>query len=134
MDTVRIYLVENSSIIRENLVDALRESAPIDMAGSADDEATAVAWLQRERDACDLVIVDIFLKDGSGLGVLKAMADRAGPPTRIVLSNYATPEIRVKCLELGAAAVFDKSNELDEMLGWLKRFASSGPVAAASRS
>ncbi len=134
MATVRIFLVEDSSIIRENLSEALRESAPVEIAGIADDEATAVAWLQRERAACDLVIIDIFLKSGSGLGVLKAMAKFPDEPTRIVLSNHATPEIRAKCLELGATTVFDKSNELDEMLGWLKRFARSDHGAAASHS
>ncbi len=134
MGTVRIFLVEDSSIIRENLVAALRETAPVEIAGCADDEASAIAWLRSERDACDLVIVDIFLKSGSGLGVLKAMAASAEEPKRIVLSNHATPDIRVKCLELGATEVFDKSNELDEMLGWLKRFAQSGHGAAASHS
>lgn len=134
MSTVRIFIVEDSSIVRENLVDALRENAPIEIAGSADDEATAIAWLRRERGACDLVIVDIFLKSGSGLGVLKAMAALSDEPKRIVLSNHATPEIRVKCLELGAAEVFDKSNQLDEMIGWLKRFAQNGHGVAASHS
>jgi DNA-binding NarL/FixJ family response regulator len=133
MGKVRIFLVEDSSIIRENLAAALGESAPVEIAGCADDEASAVAWLHREGNACDLVIVDIFLKSGSGLGVLKAMKYEASPQ-RIVLSNHATPEIRVKCLELGAVQVFDKSNELDEMLGWLKRFARSDLEAAGSRS
>jgi DNA-binding NarL/FixJ family response regulator len=134
MRTVRIFLVEDSSIIRENLADALRESAPVEVVGSADDEATAIAWLHRERAACDLVIVDIFLKGGSGLGVLKTMADLSNAPKRVVLSNHATPEIRLKCLELGATEVFDKSNQIDEMLGWLKRFARSDRGAAASHS
>ena len=133
MSPLRIFLVEDSSIIRENLAAALRESASVEIVGSADDEATAVSWLRRDGDSCDLVIVDIFLKSGSGLGVLKAMAS-SDEPKRLVLSNHATPEIRAKCLELGATTVFDKSNELDEMLGWLKRFARSGHGAAASHS
>ncbi len=134
MTPVRIFLVEDSTIIRDNLVAALRESAPVEIIGCADDEATAIDRLQRERVACDLVIVDIFLKSGSGLGVLKAMAAFPDEPRRMVLSNHATPEIRAKCLELGATAVFDKSNELDEMLGWLKRFARTGRGAAVSHS
>jgi hypothetical protein len=52
----------------------------------------------------------------------------------LVLSNHATPEIRVKCQLLGEIKVFDKSNELDEMLGWLNRFAQSDRGAVASRS
>ena len=134
MDTIKIYIVEDSSIIRDNLTDALRESAPIEVVGCAEDERGAIAWLRDAGNRCDLVIVDIFLKNGSGLGVLKAMGEIPDAPERIVLSNHATPEVRVKCQQLGATKVFDKSNELDEMLGWLNRFAQSDRGAAASRS
>ena len=134
MDTIKIYIVEDSSIIRDNLTDALRESAPIEVVGCAEEERSAIAWLRDAGNECDLVIVDIFLKSGSGLGVLKAMGEMPNAPQRIVLSNHATPEIRVKCQQLGATKVFDKSNELDEMLGWLSRFARNGLGAAASRS
>jgi len=134
MDHIKIYIVEDSSIIRDNLTDALRESAPIEVVGCAEDERGAIAWLRDAGNQCDLVIVDIFLKNGSGLGVLKAMGEIPDAPERIVLSNHATPEIRVKCKQLGATKVFDKSNELDEMLGWLSRFARNGLGAAASRS
>ena len=134
MDTIKIYIVEDSSIIRDNLTDALRESAPIEVVGCAEEERSAIAWLRDAGNECDLVIVDIFLKNGSGLGVLKAMGEIPGAPERIVLSNHATPEIRAKCQQLGATKVFDKSNELDEMLGWLNRFAQSDRREAASRA
>ena len=134
MDHIKIYIVEDSSIIRDNLTDALRESAPIEVVGCAEEERSAIAWLRDAGNECDLVIVDIFLKNGSGLGVLKAMGEIPGAPERIVLSNHATPEIRAKCQQLGATKVFDKSNELDELLAWLSRFSRSGRGAAASRS
>ena len=123
MGNVRTYIVEDSSIIRENLIEALHEYAPVEVAGTADDEATAIDWLRRRPDACDLVIVDIFLKSGTGIGVLKAMERLDACPHRIVLSNHATPEVRAVCKQLGAEQVFDKSNELEEMLAWLNRFA-----------
>lgn len=132
MDNARIYIVEDSSIIRENLIEALHENAPVEVVGTAEDERSAVAWLRDRSHASDLVIVDIFLKSGSGLGVLKAIETMPDAPPCIVLSNHATPEIRVKCQQLGATKVFDKSNELDEMLGWLNRFAQSDRGAAAS--
>ena len=134
MDNARIYIVEDSSIIRENLIETLKENAPVEVVGTADDEKSAVAWLRDGSHASDLVIVDIFLKSGSGLGVLKALDEMPNAPERIVLSNHATPEIRVKCQQLGATKVFDNSNELDEMLGWLNRFAQSDRGAVASRS
>ena len=120
---LRTYVVEDSALIRDNLTDALRENAPVEVVGSAEDEESAVAWLLDPTHACDLVIVDIFLKSGSGLGVLKQIAGREPAVRRVVLSNHATPEIRAKCAELGADKVFDKSNEIDEMLGYFNRLA-----------
>ena len=42
------------------------------MVGTADDESSAVRWLSTRENLCDLVIVDIFLRGGSGLGVLRS--------------------------------------------------------------
>ena len=134
MGNIKIYIVEDSSVIRENLIDALHENAPIEVVGTAEDERSALTWLRDRDHACDLVIIDIFLKNGSGLGVLKGMGELADAPVCVVLSNHATPEIRVKCQQLGAIKVFDKSNELDEMLGWLNRYARSDRGVAALRS
>ena len=44
--------------------------------------------------------------------------DRGGRPQHVVLSNYATPEMRERCLELGADGVFDKSTEIDALLSY----------------
>lgn len=120
MEKLRTYIVEDSSVIRENLIAALEESAPIEVVGVAEDECTAVNWLLG-RNSCDLVIVDIFLKAGSGLGVLKAIEALTSATLRVVLSNHATPDMRVKCIELGADQVFDKSNEIDELLIYFNR-------------
>ena len=47
MDTIKIYIVEDSSIIRDNLTDALRESAPIEVVGCAEEERSASVRLSR---------------------------------------------------------------------------------------
>jgi DNA-binding NarL/FixJ family response regulator len=128
MDNTRIYIVEDSSIIRENLIEALQENAPVEVVGTAEDERSAVAWLNDRSHASDLVIVDIFLKSGSGLGVLKTASLSERPIKLVVLSNYATPDMRRKCLELGADRVFDKSNEIDALILYCCRLADGGTV------
>ena len=127
MNRLRTYVVEDSSIIRDNLTETLEENAPVQVIGCAEDEAGAVAWLRDPSHDCDLVIIDIFLRAGNGLGVLKSLAQLERNARRVVLSNHATPEIRAKCAELGADRVFDKSNEIDEMLGYFNRL--GGPAA-----
>jgi len=129
MNKLKTFVVEDSSMILENLTQALHENTPVEVVGTAEDESSALSWLHSPLHACDLVIVDIFLKAGSGLGVLKGLAGEGRRPLRVVLSNHATPEIRAKCAELGADKVFDKSNEIDEMFGYLNRAAGVAPAA-----
>ena len=88
---LQTYVVEDNLTIRENLIGTLEELA------------------------C-AAVVDLFLKQGSGLGVLQACQARGPTQKVVVLSNYATPDIRRRCAEFGVDAVFDKSNEIDALV------------------
>ena len=123
MPALKAFVVEDSPVIRENLIAALEELAPVHVVGTAEDEPGAVTWLVNADHACDLVIIDIFLKRGSGLGVLRAVSHLGKPMSLVVLSNYATPDMRRKCMELGASRVFDKSNEIDALIQYCARLA-----------
>jgi len=124
MQPLKTYIVEDSPVIRENLIATLEELLPVQVVGSAEDESGALQWLARAEHSADLLIVDIFLKRGSGLGVLRAARAMPAPLKLVVLSNYATPDMRRKCLELGADRVFDKSNEIDALILYCSRLAS----------
>jgi DNA-binding NarL/FixJ family response regulator len=124
MQPLRTYIVEDSPVIRENLIATLEELLPVQVVGTAEDEATAVQWLTGPDNPVDLLIVDIFLKAGTGLGVLRAAAGQPQCQHVVVLSNFATPDMRSKCLELGADQVFDKSNEIDALIQYCDRLAN----------
>ena len=112
------FLVEDSPVIRENLIATFEEMLGMQVVGVAEDEHAALRWLQGPDSHCDLMIIDIFLKTGTGLEVLaRAKALRPGLKL-IVLTNYATTEMRRRCLLLGADRVFDKSAELEELLAY----------------
>ena len=125
MFALKTYLVEDSPLIRQSLIDTLEELVPVKVVGSAEDELAAVQWLTQPGNRFDLVIVDLFLKSGSGMGVLRAVAALKKRHYIVVLSNYATKDIRRKCLELGADCVFDKSNEIDALILYCDALADS---------
>lgn len=131
MHQLKTYIVEDNPVIRESLIATLEELAPVKVVGTAADELTAVQWLTRLDNLADLVIVDIFLKGGSGLGVLRAASGLAKRHNLVVLSNYATQDIRRKCLELGADRVFDKSNEIDALILYCSQLAAGETAHAA---
>ena len=120
---LKVFVIEDSAVIRENLIAALEELAPVRVVGTAENEHAAIAWLAANPQGCDLVLVDIFLSGGSGLGVLRSVAGFHKTPSFVVLTNFATPDMCRKCLELGAARVFDKSNEVDALMHYCARLA-----------
>lgn len=121
---LRCFIVEDSPIIRQNLIATLEEMLPVRVVGTAEDERAAVAWMQSPGAACDLMIIDIFLKAGTGLEVLRQAPALLPAARLVVLTNYATPDMRRRCAQLGAHRVFDKSAELEELLAYCAKLAA----------
>ena len=113
-----VFVVEVNAEIREGLAGALEELTCVKVAGTSATEDEALAWLEQNIDRWELVIVDLFLKQGSGLGVIEACRQREAGQHLVVLSNYATADMRDRCKVLGADAVFDKSNEIDALVDY----------------
>ena len=111
---LRIYLVEDSPVIRDALAESLEELVGARVVGWASTEAEAIQWLEANLSNWDLAVVDLFLLQGSGLNVVKSCSNRALRQKVIVLTNYATEPIRQRCLAAGADAIFDKATEIDE--------------------
>ncbi|MET0312313.1 MAG: response regulator [Burkholderiaceae bacterium] len=111
----KAYIVEDSPTIRENLLATLQELALVEAVGVAETEQQGKDWLAANTD-WDLAIVDLFLKEGSGLNILEACRYRSPEQKMVVLSNHATKDVRWRCAQLGADAVFDKSTEIDALL------------------
>lgn len=106
-------LIEDSAQIRENLLAAMAELLDVNVVAFAESPADAILALNTYKDTWQLVILDLFLRDGSGLSVLRAFQERRAEQHIVVLTNYATHEMRQRCIGLGADAVFDKSTELE---------------------
>jgi two-component system, OmpR family, response regulator len=119
---IKTFLVEDSPTIRDNLIATLEELTAVTTLGTAETEIEAVEWLSNSSNAWDLAIIDLFLRQGTGLGVVTACKNRLRHQKVIVLSNYATQDIRKQCALLGADAVFDKSTEIEQLLEYCVNF------------
>lgn len=115
---LKTYIVEDNASIRENLISTLEELTCLESVGAAETELEACTWLSTNKESWDLIILDLFLRQGTGLGILAVCKERLPHQKVIVLSNYATLDIRQRCLELGVDAVFDKSNEIQLLVNF----------------
>ena len=110
MSPLRVLLVEDSPLIRERLAESIAEPGRIEIVGQADSEQTAIGMLGAA--PWDAMVLDLQLRHGTGLGVLRALISRRPPDVKvIVLTNYAFPQYRAKSLALGADYFFDKARE-----------------------
>jgi DNA-binding NarL/FixJ family response regulator len=123
------FLVEDNKTIRDNLVPALEDLVNGQVVGFAETESAALAWLAAHPNDWQLLIIDLFLKEGSGLGVLTGCKTRGPGQRAVVLSNYVTADIRARCEALGADAVFDKSRDLDAFIEYCNTDRPSGFAA-----
>src|SRR5882762_1924697 len=106
---LRVLLVEDSKVLTERLTEAIRQIPQVELIATADTEATAVASAQR--DSIDVIILDLHLKQGTGFGVMRALATAHLKPRIIVLTNYDLPEYKNAAIALGASYFLDKARD-----------------------
>jgi DNA-binding NarL/FixJ family response regulator len=106
-------------------VEAIDASGLLKVAAYADSADQAIALLSDE--PFDAVIVDLQLKQGSGVPVL-AYLQREGLIDRVfaaVLTNHALPAYRERCEQYGVRHFYDKSFEFDRVIDALHDYASA---------
>ena len=123
---LRVYLVEDAPSFRDRLSDFLTESGGVEIAGFADSEAAALHDLRGAPP--DVVIVDLHLREGSGIGVIESLRRQwpKQPPTIVVLTNYAFPEFETACRARGADHFYDKSTQFGAVKALLDSLRGSG--------
>jgi two-component system, OmpR family, response regulator len=115
---LQAFVIEDNATIRENLIGTLEELTCVKVAGTSATEDEALAWLDANMERWDLVIVDLFLKQGSGLHLAQSLKRRRPTQKIVVFSNYINASVRKRCAQLGVDAVFDKSTEIDSLVDY----------------
>ena len=120
---MRVYLVEDSTIIVGLLRDLLAVDPAIEVVGESTSAKTAIAGITAM--VPDVAVIDIALEDSSGFDVLRALSKlgTSVPTTLIVLSNFATERYRAEAARLGADYFFDKNGEILDLLKTLTAIA-----------
>jgi len=117
---LKVFLIEDSALLQELFTGMLSELDGVEFCGCADGEAEALRRLAET--PVDLVVIDIQLKQGSGIGVLGALQTNPGlycNPLKVVLTNYAHATMRERCERLGMDAFFDKSLQINELIDYV---------------
>ncbi len=117
---LKVFIADDSLIVREHLVTMLDELAGIEIVGQAETVAEAIGAIQKLRP--DVVILDIRMPGGSGIDVLQRVKQDEVTPIVIILTNYPYPGYRQKCMQAGADFFLDKSTEFDQIPKLFEQF------------
>ena len=108
-----IYLVEDSTIVRQRLETLLAGIPGTRIVGHAGSAREAVSEILAKRP--DVVLCDLNLTQGTGFDVLRQLRAKAPQVECYMLSNFSTQPYRRLAAELGARDFFDKSNEFERV-------------------
>ena len=128
---LRILLVEDSPLLRGRLENMISQHAAFKVTGLAAAEAEAVEKL--DSVPYDAIVVDVELRPGSGIGVIRQARARnkdvkdGGHVWIIVLTNYDLPTVRERCMAAGADHFLDKMREIDQLMPILQQIAGRKP-------
>jgi CheY-like chemotaxis protein len=128
---LRILLVEDSPLLRSRLEGMLSQYAAFKVTGLASAEAEAVEKL--DSVPYDAIVVDVELRPGSGIGVIRSARARNRDTADgthvwiIVLTNYDLPTVRERCMAAGADHFLDKMREIDQLMPILLQISGRKP-------
>ena len=105
---VAVYLVEDSTAIRSRMAEMV-EQCHARVVGEAETADDAIAGIRSA--APDIVLLDLHLRRGGGLDVLRALGRNRPGPVFIVVTNDPTDGYRKACMAAGATEFLDKSHE-----------------------
>jgi DNA-binding NarL/FixJ family response regulator len=108
-----VYVVEDSALVRERLIEMLDGTPGTHVVGAAARADDAIRDILEERP--DVVLLDLKLAQGSGFDVLRAVHERAPEVTVFMLSSFASDPYRQLAARLGAHDFFDKSSEFERV-------------------
>jgi DNA-binding NarL/FixJ family response regulator len=112
---MRVLLVEDSKIISELIKENLASIPGLELSAIAETESEALQLLGA--NSFDVLIVDIQLKQGNGINLLRTLAANPAESNalKIVFSNHVSKTYRRICEQYGVRFFFDKTSEFSEL-------------------
>jgi DNA-binding NarL/FixJ family response regulator len=111
---IRVFLVEDQTLVREGIRSLLALDPEIAIAGEAADGDEAVAVIPGS--GADVVLLDVRLPRRSGLEVLRALSAAGTLPPTIILTTFDDDELLLEGLRAGARGYLLKDVSLAELV------------------
>lgn len=111
---MKIFIADDSTIVRERLIDMLSGLKDLEVVGQAEEGLQAIDSIRKLKP--DAVVLDIQMPNGSGIDVLQNIKMEEPTPIVIILTNYSYSQYRKRCMDAGVDFFFDKSTQFNEVM------------------
>jgi DNA-binding NarL/FixJ family response regulator len=127
---LRVFLVEDSIDVRDLMMENLAMIPGVVVAGTSESEGDALNQLQDQ--PCDILIVDIQLKKGNGISLLRQISEgQRSDALKIICSNNASEVFRRAGQQYGVRHFFDKTSEFPQLFALLKELGTANRAVSA---
>jgi DNA-binding NarL/FixJ family response regulator len=121
---MRLFIADDSEILRSRLVDLLSEIEGIKIVGEATDFREAVEGVKMFSP--DVIILDIRMPGGDGILAIESIKKgRKKHPKIIVFTNYPYLQYRKRCIDAGADFFFYKALEFEKLVDLMRDLAQA---------
>ncbi len=115
----RILLVDDHAVLRSGLSELIDQEPDWEVCGEAEDIMTAMKLVKAQQP--DLAVVDISLKDGLGLDLIKQVKSLELNVRILVLSMHDEVLFAERVLQAGAMGYINKQEPLEVILQAIRR-------------
>jgi DNA-binding NarL/FixJ family response regulator len=119
---MKIFIADDSVLIRKSLVAVLADIPEIEIVGQASEVNAAVEGIVQSRP--QVVILDIHMPPTTGIDVLKRVKTLETPPIVAIFTGNDFPEYRRKCAKEGADYFFDKNTGQADLINLTRQLAT----------
>jgi two-component system nitrate/nitrite response regulator NarL len=126
----RLVIIDDHPLFRRGVMQLVEMAGEFDVVGEASSGGEGIAMVRRLTP--DIVLLDLNMKDMSGLEVLKALKSWESDPRVVMLTVSDQADDLIAALRLGADGYLLKEMDPEELVGKLKE-AAAGQITLSDR-
>ena len=120
---MKAFIVDDSDLLRERVIGLISEIDGVEIVGETNSMLGAVDKIKASLP--DVLILDIHMKEGNGIEILKRIRRTDLVPIVIMLTNYPYPQYREKCEAAGANFFLHKATEFQKLVDIIEELSIS---------
>lgn len=110
----RIVLIDDHPVVRRGMNDLLSHEPDLLVCGEAEGETDALVTLEEQRP--DVVVLDLTLKDGNGVDLIKQIRGRFHDTRIVVLTMHDESLFGARCFRAGASGFVNKEEASEKVI------------------